>query len=632
MVIQALAKWISQNFPECVTKTMRNSVQCNTLFIDAFQLYFNALENSEDNESFIKKYLSSVKNAILSNNPTDKIFIFLDGPCPAIRFQKLRERWFVTYHVDDYVIDPSEYNLEDIQTNDEDGNEKLEEYIKKLINYDDVTANSIVFSSPTTPGEAKYKFFDYFREMKKSSDFVPSRKHVILSNTNEMFFLALQFIDEQFYVLKSNHYIYDIDLLRNFILYHMAIEDPFPGLKDNSIDKENLKKRKKHYKSIVSKMSEQLKQQIINDVIALSIVVSSENFPPFPEIGKMGNNAYTYAKLLNSYKELNQSYIESQIKMNSSDELEFTSLIVDNCFDLSSLKKIMKRFLQTYFKKNHSRSKKIDDEISSESSDDDDEPNLKSKHKRKEELKQKNGETKNIFDISITNNEYDDYSSDTQKEEEEINNSNREEEENDKSDSYSDEDDNDKFNEKDADDFQSESQQLFRLFNFTWKLYTEGCISWSFYYQFKKSPPLEIALDLMKQENLDVFETEDSDEITEPMFKSFVIFPVEVDDFFPHCLYKLKLPGSPISHFWPLGATDSKDIPIIDLKLIKKFYKKAKDKIPENERKDETPSETYEIEKKQKKKKTKRYEQEEEEDIFNKAYYRNRKNVFDDYE
>lgn len=651
MVIQALAKWINQNFPECATKTERDSVKCNTLFIDAFQLYFNVLEKS-DNKTFVKKFLGTVKNAILSNHPSDTIFVFFDGPCPAIKFQKLRERWFLSYHVDDYVIDTDEYNLKDVKSNDDDGYEALQNYLERVINYDDVKANSIIYSSVTTPGEAKYKFFDYFREMKNDPDFIPSRKHIIMSNTNEMFFLALQFIDEQFYILKLNHVLYDVALLRDLILYHMAIEEPFPGLNDfDSIDEESVEKRKSRYKRIVSKMNDELKQQIINDVVALSIVVSSENFAPFQEFEKMGTNAYTYSKVLNSYKELNQPYIAKKIKRkskseNSDENPKFTPLIVDNCFDLSSFKKIMKKFLQMYCEKNQPKNKKTSSSHK-----------IKGKHESKKDKKSKSkckvkSKTKikskpksiNIFDVGMTSKDEENNSD----QEEESDNSNsykkHNESESDNSNSESDrsesdddisendddsDDDDSSENDDDSTDFTEESQQLFRLFNFTWQLYTKGCISWSFYYQFKKSPPLKIALDLMQQEGLDVFDTKDSKEITEPMLKDFIIYPVEVDNLLPYCLYKLKFPDSPIAHFWPLGATDPKDIPIIDLKTIKKFYKKAKKKIDDDDLPEgEIFTETYEIVKKPLKRKISRPQ---EESIFNQARYRFDVNMFDDF-
>lgn len=680
MVIQVLIKWINKNFPECSAKTERNSIHCNTLFVDAFQLYFNALENSDDEKAFISKYLGAVKNSIISNNPSDTIFVFLDGPCPAIRFQKLRERWFVSSHIEGFTINPNEFVLEESQSNEDGAHASLEKYLKRLINYDNVQAKSVIYSSVTTPGEAKYKYFDYFREMKSHPDFVPSRRHIILSNTNEMFFLALQFIDEKFYILKSNHVLYDIDLLRNFILYHMAIEEPFPGLyEQDPITPESQQKRQLQYQKIVSKMSYQLKQQIINDVVALSIVVSSENFAPFPEIYKMGTNAFTYAKLLNSYKELNQPFISSQINQNSDEVPEFTPLIVDNCFDLSSLRKIMTKFLQMYKKKNNKIKNKNDFQFKNKNShkksmnENDDEFKIKketqknkqdseSSTKKKKKSKKKNKksqEERNIFDVGFFNNEEnenenekndnddDDYDDNNfnqsndleeensvnleqQQQEEQFESNNNEDEisddNNNNNNSGDDDDDEFEFSESEVKDFPEESQQLFRLFNFTWQLYTRGCPSWSFYYQFKKSPPLEIALNLMHQEGLDVFDTEDANDVTEPMFKEFVIYPVDVDNIFPYCVYKLKIPPSPISKFWPLGATDPEDIPVIDLKLVKKYYRKAKKEMGQDPNEKVFPK-TYEIVKKQQRSNPQRFS---DESPFQKRYRQN-VNLFDDF-
>lgn len=542
MVIIGFDKWLNQNFPEISSKMQRNSVQCSTLYIDAFQFYFNALYKSSDSKEFIGKYLRSIKNVILSINPSDTIFVFLDGPSPAIKFQKLRERWFSKCHIDDFEIDSSEYVLEEIEDDEESGHEALEGYLKKIINYDNVSAKSIIYSSLTVPGEAKYKYFDYFREMKSRPDFVPSRKHILLSNTNEMFFLALLFIDEQFYISKSNHIIYDVDQLRNLILYHMATDEPFPGLyKKSCIDEDSLEKRKREYQDVVSKMSNELKQQIINDVVALSIVVSSENFQPFPEIKRMGTSAFTYSKLLDSYRKLNQPYINSQIMLNQDDTKEFNPLIVNGVFNLSSFRKIMNLFLGTYFnKQNHPDKDKQEDLPLNE----------------------------NENTTEIENNEKVEHSNEVVDDEDDVAN------------------------------YSEQAQQLFRVFNFTWQLYTNRCLSWSFQYQFKKSPPLKTALQLMHEEGLDVFDTEGSKDVTEPLFKNFIIYPVEVVDI-PYSLYKLKIPPSPISRFWPLGVTDPADIPILDVNEVKLLYKEAKKEMNGDRPEKNVFGKTYEIARKQ---------------------------------
>lgn len=606
MVIQFLIKWINRNFSECATKTERNATQCDTLFIDAFQLYFNALESSEDHDTFVRKYLGSVRNSVLSSNPSQTIFIFLDGPCPAIRFQKLRERWFASCHIDGFEIDNDDFELDERESDEETAHAALEKYIKKLINYDNVNAKSIIYSSVTTPGEAKYKFFNYFREMKNDKDYIENSRNFILSNTNEMFFLALQFIDDHFFILKPNHMLYDIDIFRNLILYYMTLEEPFPG--SNGADQQHNKINKEQYDSVVSKMNHHLKQQIINDVIGLSIVVSSENFPPFPEIKRLGTTAYTFSKVLNSYKELNQPYISIQIRMSANKTKaskipEFTPLIVDNCFCLPSLQKIMRKFMQIYCEnkkvgkkaadvnKNSKANKNVNAfDIGIDVSNDfyqskNDGPNLHSKPKSK---KKSNKKEANIFDVGIYDSDDDDNESDNDENvqdetefEDKIDDNHYSENNNDFDFEICNEEDDD--DENNVDDYQIESQQLFRLFNFTWQLYSNNCPSWSFYYQFKGSPPLDIALDLMQQEGIEAFNTEDANDITDPMFKNFVIYPVEVKNQFPPCLYDLKIPPSPIAKYWPLGAVDPKDIPIMNLKEVKKYFNAARKKMNESE-------------------------------------------------
>ena len=95
----------------------------------------------------------------------------------------------------------------------------------------------------------------------------------------------------------------------------------------------------------------------------------------------------------------------------------------------------------------------------------------------------------------------------------------------------------------------------------------------------------------MEQEGSDVFDTEDSREETEILFKWFVVYPVE--ERLPFCLYKLKIPPSPIAKYWPLGAVKSKDVPIIDFKEVKSFYDSAKKELNQNQLKFNEISEKF---------------------------------------
>lgn len=169
MGIKNLIQWIKQNFHECSSRANKESKQCDTLYIDAFQLFFDAERNAKDHKSFIKNYTRSIQSTIFSFNPNQTIFIFLDGPCPAIKLQKLRERWFRCCHIENFVIDSEEPPIEETSEEDDDENPhiSLEKCLKKLINYATIKANSIVYSSVSVPGEAKFKFVQSFQEKKK---------------------------------------------------------------------------------------------------------------------------------------------------------------------------------------------------------------------------------------------------------------------------------------------------------------------------------------------------------------------------------------------------------------------------------------------------------------------------------
>lgn len=65
----------------------------------------------------------------------------------------------------------------------------------------------------------------------------------------------------------------------------------------------------------------------------------------------------------------------------------------------------------------------------------------------------------------------------------------------------------------------------------------KGCPSWTYYYPFKFAPPISEAVEKMKQEGPDVFDTPGSMVKTDNLFKTFVNHSIQYKRNLPWQLY-----------------------------------------------------------------------------------------------
>lgn len=555
MGIPGFFKWLINTFPECLLKDKKSFSRCNTLFIDLCQISFRSSEfvekkyktssPEEQMNFFLSDLVTRVNNTILTINPTDTIFAFFDGSNPAIKFQRQRERWFKREHIDNYVIDPTEYKLSDNNTDrDEFQIKKLDEFFEQIThNCKYLRAKRILFSTFYAPGEAEHKYLDVFRDFKRQQFWRPNQLHTIFTTDNDLIFLALQFLDEHFLIIRDFNNIIDISILRDLLLYQI-FQDQNLYQGENRITVAH---------DLVSHIPVDFQQQVINDIIALSFIVGNDYLPPVPDFSTL----FSFSKLIDSYKRVNEKYFSKIISkiQDTTTEASFSPLIVNDSICVETLQKIIHEcFNRPLQNPNLDSSNNQSNEQTNNNSQmtsntdeiDDVKTPLINKLHINTDTNYKNEDETKIQDITTNNND----------------NSNSLQESNPQS--------------PEIDNLDEKSQQMLRTFNFTWLYYSKGCPSWSFYYPFKKSPPLRKAIFLMKQEGPEVFKTPGYNEMTEPMFKIFVLHPVECKECLSWCFYKMKIPPSDISHFWPLGAKNVNDIPMFDLNVMKEYYKEGK--------------------------------------------------------
>ena len=100
-----------------------------------------------------------------------------------------------------------------------------------------IKTKRFIYSGKFVPGEGEHKFFNYFRESKNSESWKQGQRHLILSNDNDLIFLALQYIDDDFTILKFNDdnndnpfSIVNVNVIREYLIEQVRKNIPKKSL------------------------------------------------------------------------------------------------------------------------------------------------------------------------------------------------------------------------------------------------------------------------------------------------------------------------------------------------------------------------------------------------------------------
>lgn len=294
-------QWLEKKVKEAFV-TMR--IPIDTLFIDAKQLYYSCIRKGKPEVSAIKPFISKLRSTIFKYLPNNFLFISIDGPNPAAKFQTQRYRKYKREHKQSFCYPTEPFNmLATIQPADE-----LDKALKEALEKLKIRSNCIFYSSGFSPGEAEHKYFNFFRESKKSPEWIPNQNHFIFSGDNDLIILALQFMDENFYVIKPNGSIISISIVRDYLLkqIHDSLKETNKQIDDT---------------------------RVIHDIIALSFLLGNDFIPQFPDLNKPRD---TLDSIINAY-----------ITMNQKNGPDYIYLIENDSINVTSLQKL----LESYFNK-----------------------------------------------------------------------------------------------------------------------------------------------------------------------------------------------------------------------------------------------------------------------------------------
>lgn len=152
MGIKGLNKWLKTNIR---SSFIHRIPQIDTLFIDAKQFYYKSLEQCSESE-VIPIFLSKIQYFIETYSPLDTMFLAMDGPNPAAKFQTQRERKFESEFEPNFKYPTKQRFLAsyDEEQYGENVNKALEEFLPNLLSKSKIMSKQFLFSSGYAPGES----------------------------------------------------------------------------------------------------------------------------------------------------------------------------------------------------------------------------------------------------------------------------------------------------------------------------------------------------------------------------------------------------------------------------------------------------------------------------------------------
>lgn len=145
MGIKGLNKWLKTNISNAF---LQRIPQIHTLFIDAKQFYYKSLDLVPESQ-VIPIFLGKIQKIIETYTPTDSLFLAMDGPNPAAKFQTQRERKFQRDYKEDFHY-PTEEQFEAQAESEhyaEAVNQALIQFLQGQIDRPDINSKEFLFSS-----------------------------------------------------------------------------------------------------------------------------------------------------------------------------------------------------------------------------------------------------------------------------------------------------------------------------------------------------------------------------------------------------------------------------------------------------------------------------------------------------
>lgn len=209
MGVPGFYRWVTQRYP-LVRRRMNDPARpkIDYFYIDFNCIIYNALRSisMSSGGTFLQlfnevcRYLDVL---VQIAKPQIVLFISVDGPAPFAKCTQQRSRRFVAAR-DSAGASFNTTSISVGTTFMEDLHQHLLEYFKKKVATDRAWSTpQVIYSSHRTPGEGEHKFFNYIREVRKTTGYDPKSTHCIYSPDADLIFLALQSKENYFYIMRE---------------------------------------------------------------------------------------------------------------------------------------------------------------------------------------------------------------------------------------------------------------------------------------------------------------------------------------------------------------------------------------------------------------------------------------------
>ena len=209
MGVPGFFRWLVNRYPQILRPlTDQSRPRFNNCYIDMNGIFYYAAEIanqksgplSTDFKSEVCRYLDFIVQVC---QPTNNLFISVDGPAPFAKNQQQRARRYRSASeaspgsFDRCSFSPGTEVMDEIH-------KLLEKFIEDKRNSDSTWKKpNVYYSSCYVPGEGEHKIMNWIRSARTSPDWDPNQTHVIVASDADLIFLALKTHEPYFHIIRE---------------------------------------------------------------------------------------------------------------------------------------------------------------------------------------------------------------------------------------------------------------------------------------------------------------------------------------------------------------------------------------------------------------------------------------------
>ena len=207
MGVSGFFRWISKRYP-LIRKSMKvlSRPRFNNLFIDANSIFYRAVSSvnetvSDLTPSLLAEILRYIDLLVQVSNPSDLIFIALDGPGPLSKLRIQRQHRFAKAAsskngFDSVAFSPGTEFMHKL-------NKEIVKFIQEQIRNNAWGKVKVILSGSSTPGEGEHKIINYIRMLKGNNEWNSDTTSCLYSTDADLIFLCLSLHEPNICIMRE---------------------------------------------------------------------------------------------------------------------------------------------------------------------------------------------------------------------------------------------------------------------------------------------------------------------------------------------------------------------------------------------------------------------------------------------